>query len=68
MNVQEITITKQPYIKGGSQIEWNVELDGRPFGQITAFRRQAGYRFKFLAKALMGNGETLIPMLKLKSL
>lgn len=54
IKVQEITITKKPYIKGGSQIEWNVDLNGKPFGQISTFRRQAGYSFKFLAKALNG--------------
>lgn len=54
VKVQEIVIVKQPYIKGGSQVQWNVSLNGRPFGQISTFRRQAGYKFKFLSKALSG--------------
>ena len=54
VKVQEVTIVKRAYVKGGSQIEWEVSLNNRPFGMISTFKRQAGYRFKFLAKALNG--------------
>lgn len=36
--IQEVTITKVPAIKGGTQIAWNVDIDGAPFGQIWTFK------------------------------
>lgn len=54
INVQEVTITKVNPAKGGSQIRWNVELDGKPFGQIWTFKKKAGFKFMFHAKSLAG--------------
>jgi hypothetical protein len=38
MHIQEVTITKAPKVSGSNAIRWNVDLDGRPFGQIWTFK------------------------------
>ena len=38
IKVQEVRIVKQTYIKGSGCDFWNVDLDGKPFGQIRKFR------------------------------
>lgn len=52
--IQEITITKVPAIKGGSQISWNVDLNGVPFGQIWTFKAFPGEVHCYHAKTLAG--------------
>lgn len=54
VKTQDVSIVKQPAVKGSSQITWNVSLDGKPFGQIWTFKKQAGFKFMFTAKALSG--------------
>lgn len=51
---QQITITKRPTHKGGSAIEWAVDLDGRPFGMIWTFKNTATETHRFHAKTLRG--------------
>lgn len=43
MYIQEITITKQPRIKGSPRIEWNVAVDGVPFGKIYTYKARGEY-------------------------
>jgi hypothetical protein len=37
MRVQNVTITRVKH-KGSNQVAFNVDLDGRPFGQIWTFK------------------------------
>ena len=51
MNIQEITITKVT-TKESNRIDWNVDLDGKPFGQIwhySAFGERLPYHVQTLA-------------------
>jgi hypothetical protein len=50
-------ITKIAAVKGASQITWNVDKNGRPYGQIWTFNRQKGFRFHYTAKLLSGQVE-----------
>ena len=54
MKTQEVLIEKVPAVKGGSQISWNVSLNGYPFGQIWTFKGEVGFKYLFNAKALNG--------------
>lgn len=52
--VQQITITKEKAIKGSNRIAWNVDLDGKPFGQIWTFKNTFTETYRFSVSTLAG--------------
>ena len=54
--MQQIKITKRQY-RGSNRTDWNVDLEGRPFGQIWTYKAR-GERHPYHARALDGRYET----------
>jgi hypothetical protein len=57
--VQEITITKQPKLKGSNRVVRNYDLNGVPFGQVWTYKFAGEKHVWHAAKAngeLIGNG------------
>jgi len=52
--VQEVTITKQPKLKGSNRVVYNVDLNGVPFGQIWTYKT-AGEKHVWHAAQSNGN-------------
>lgn len=53
LRTQQVTITRKPS-EGEAATIWNVDLDGRPFGQISTYKPRPGYTFGFTATTLGG--------------
>jgi len=58
MRKNSITITKRDLIHGGTQISWNVDLNGRPLGAIWTFKPERGCVYPFTFKPLKGDAST----------
>lgn len=54
--LQVVTLTKVAAVKGSNRVAYNVDCDGKPFGQIWTFKAK-GEVHKFHAKALSGEYE-----------
>lgn len=68
-----MTFEKQKTFKGSNFIQWNVSLNGKPFGAITTFKDDATDQHPWLVKPLNGEykwfwGEWKKPATKAKAL